>query len=63
MKNLNNLSDSDHVTITSTPGHAGIHSDEKADIRVSTKCLALDPFIPISYARVRAAVSDWSIKT
>ena len=32
MKNLNNLGDSDDVTITWTPGHTGIYSNDKAGV-------------------------------
>ena len=66
IKNPNNLGKSNHVTIAWTPGRTGIYSNKKADVSAKSglahKCLRFEPFVPIPYADVRAAVSDWSVK-
>ena len=67
IKNLNNLLGKDNdVTISWTPGHTCVYSNEKADILAKSgsalNCLEPEPFISIPYATCRAAIKDWSVK-
>ena len=66
IKNLNVLGKDNDVTIAWTPGHTGIHGNEKADILAKSgsalNCSGPEPFISIPYASCRAAIKDWSVK-
>ena len=61
IKNLNKFGESNRVTNTSTPSHAGICGNQKADILNKSgsalTCLGPEPFITIPHARARAAVT------
>ena len=53
---LNMLGKDNHVTIAWTPGHTGIHGNEKADILPKSgstlNCFGPEPFIPIPLCKL-----------
>ena len=66
IKHLNKLGEDNHVTVAWTPGHTGIHGNEKADTLAKSgsafNCFGPEPFVPIPYASCRAAIKDWSVE-
>ena len=66
IKHLNKLGENNHVTVAWTPGHTGIHGNEKADTLAKSgsafNCFGPEPFVPIPYASCRAAIKDWSVE-
>ena len=60
------LGKNNHVTIAWTPGHTGIHGNEKADTLAKSgsalNCFGPELFIPIPYASCCAAVKEWSVE-
>ena len=63
---LNMFGKDNHVTTAWTPGHTGIHGNEKANILAKSgsalNCFGPEPFIPIPYASCCASVKEWSVK-
>ena len=66
IKHLNKLGEDNHVTVAWTPGHTGIHGNEKVDTLAKSgsafNCFRPEPFVPIPYASCRAAIKDWSVE-
>ena len=66
IKHLNKLGEDNHVTVAWTPGHTGIHGNEKADTLAKSgsafNCFGPEPFVPIPYASCCAAIKDWSVE-
>ena len=60
------MGEDNHVTVAWTPGHTGIHGNEKADTLAKSgsafNCFGPEPFVPIPYASCRAAIKDWSVE-
>ena len=66
IQHLNKLGEDNHVTFAWTPGHIGIHGNEKADTLAKSgsafNCFGPELFVPIPYASCRAAIKDWRVE-
>ena len=64
IRNLNQLSKQNHVSIAWIPEHAGVHDNEVADYVAQSgsksKIHDLEPFIAVPYASCVSTVKDWS---
>ena len=64
IRNLNQLSKQNHVSIAWIPGYAGIHGNEVADYIAKSGCKLKmhgpEPFVTVLYASCVSTVKDWS---
>ena len=64
IRNLNQFSKQNHVSIARIPGHAGVHGNEMAHYvaKSGSKSTIHGPesFIPVTYASCVSTVKDWS---
>ena len=64
IRNLNQLSKQNQVSIAWILGHAGVHGDEMADYVAKSgsksKMHGPEPFITVQYASCVSTVKEWS---
>ena len=64
IRNLNQLSKQNHVSIAWIPGHAGVRGNEVADYvaksESKSKIHGPEPFIIVPFASCVSTVKDWS---